>query len=298
MPWLDPAWRAYREYRWRRWFRPEFERAGIAARTLAKQYFEVPFWSSKKGAVTKTHINSDVIAKWINGAMHVPDASTAYRIGEALRLLTPDDATASGPIAMHAAGHCKETLQLLRTLAHTPAGARNAVVLYCLLPKVNGWLDFGRTDRAYGVFYDSPEYAAYGSEGAKHIDAADCRLGEKPEESEEKFSRYQKAFEEMTLGKELRSGPSGLYLADSVASVQVEVLDVYYERFGDNFEGAMLECWIAMLRWAFLAEPSVIDSLADDLRVYFLSATTRDPGGHFIHKEDLPEWDVLRLLNF
>lgn len=169
-------WRAYSAQRWQLWFTPQFQRANISAKKLAATASEVPLHDSATPGKSSTRlIGAQKIATWMRDGTPTPTAETAYRIGEGLRRCNPINATASGPLAMHAAGHGRETLQFLRALAYTRAGARNAVVLYCLLPHVNAALDYVKSSYPFGVFCRDQNVNEHVVRGAQIIDEEDAR---------------------------------------------------------------------------------------------------------------------------
>lgn len=286
-------WRAYSGQRWQLWFTAQFQRLGVSAKKLAATASDVPIHdSAAPGRSSRRLIGAQKIATWMRDGTPTPTAETAYRIGEGLRRCNPASATASGPLAMHAAGHGRETLQFLRALAYTRAGARNAVVLYCLLPQVNSALDYVKSSYPFGAFCRDQQANENVMRGAQIIDEEDaCQLHAEAQrqqkvswrshndggDSDEKFRRYQAAFELMSHFRDARPPrPTNLNQADALAGFLIGAIDEYYKHIFP-FEYAMCESWWIMQRWAHNAHPYVFEKLRTSLERYFMNLDQIDP---------------------
>ena len=282
----------YTSRRWREWFTYHFERLGISARQLNAAASAVPTWDKEQRKLVTPEIGAQNVGTWIREGKPTPRAEMAYRIGEGLRLCSVDDATASGPVAMHAAGYGREMLRFLRALARSRAGARNAVVLYCLLPAVNAKLDYCDSSFPFGRIYNYKEAQDYFAQGAKLVDEQD-RLQLEAEKQRvqqnrerdaheyrenltEKFERYQKAFELMFYIEDVRPPrETNLNAADAHSGFVMPTVDALYKSC--LLEYAMCESWWYSQRWATNAHPFVLARLKDVLGVYFANLDPIDP---------------------
>lgn len=276
---------AYTSRRWKHWFTLHFEHLGVSARRLNAEASAVPTWDNAQAKLVTPEIGAQNVGTWIRSGTPVPKAEMAYRIGEGLRRCRPEDATASGPIAMHAAGYGQEVIQFLRALARTRAGARNAVVLYCVLPAINAKLDYCEESFPFGRIYRYEDAERNLVLGAKLVDKDDAieldaeidrlRQNRRREEYEyqeqlaDKFLRYQEAFELMTHIEDVRPPrPTNLNQADAHASFLNVTVQALYKHCAP-LEYAMCESWSYLFRWATNAHPFVFTRLKDALNPYF-----------------------------
>lgn len=174
MPKVKRERAAYTSRRWKAWFTLNFERLGVSARKLNAEASAVQTWDRTTGKTVTPTIGAQNIATWMRDDTPIPRAEMAYRIGEGLRRCQPNDASASGPIAMQAAGYGLETIQFLRALARSREGARNAVVLFCLLPLVNAKLDNCEASFPFGRIFGYADAEKNVALGARLIDEEDA----------------------------------------------------------------------------------------------------------------------------
>lgn len=96
-------------------------------------------------------------------------------------------------------------------------------------------------------------------------------------DGDEKFARYQAAFELMPRFRESRPPrASNLNQADALAGILTGAIDEFYKHIFP-FEYAMCESWWIMQRWAHNAQPYVFERLREPLGYYFMNLDRIDP---------------------
>lgn len=272
--------------RWNRWLNLQFDelQGGVSREDVAKKATRLfrshRIYDHKK---SENQVKGGRILDWLRDKNSRVVPYTAYRIGEAIRHCEAKTdqygPRSCGPIALHAAGHYRETIALLRELAIDRRGAREAVILFCLVPESNLWLETG--------FEDTPQSAA--ASGFRTVILGDLEQlymkWAKTESPRRHYFEHPEAYPELTARRfglynrawrrVMAGGSDPTFSAHDLplqqawwfATAVLQFMSELQKHWGP--EEAALEAWWMMRRWALRADAMTYLRTQDRLEGYF-----------------------------
>ena len=302
LPGLDGKVRNYVRGRWSRWLNAQVaivEGDNFPSRLAAKvnepkggisKWGDARPWNDaeSRGTITPGRISS-----WLRNPRSFVEAHTAFRVGEALREceIASDGfgPKACGPFALHAAGHLWHTIRFLKELARDRAGAREAVVLFCLLPEANRWLT--QPEGVANRQTDGFKTVTLGDVEQLYMASIDYEMrptyllqpDHYPEIGAHRFELYNSAWKRVRTNAgdpDFTPRESHLFMAWEFATALLNFADALQCCW--PVEEAAREVWWIMQRWAALADPMTFRRLRDRLDGYFL-----DLGQVYFDRHDL-----------